>query len=136
MAKYDFGGGCACGVQKHCDCDQASAEDLRNNIPSPQLSPDGKTLRCPQCTRTWSPGEDPGCDRCKKLWDRIDALEGKHTFIRTEILPPTSLPDGVIGSTYNAEVDLSNIGVTPRPEHLPEDELDIDDELGIKPLID
>lgn len=27
MAKYDHGGGCACGLSRFCDCSQATAQD-------------------------------------------------------------------------------------------------------------
>lgn len=30
MATYDFGGGCSCGLQRYCDCMNATLDDLRN----------------------------------------------------------------------------------------------------------
>lgn len=30
MAKYDHGGGCACGLSRFCDCSQATAQDKKD----------------------------------------------------------------------------------------------------------
>lgn len=171
MAKYDHGGGCACGLQKHCDCEHATVESLQHHIPEPALSPDGNTYWCHQCTRMWKPGEDPGCDRCRKIWDRIDQLKLKEGLARQPINRPSVRYDQngeLVPYITNpcSEIPLSNITnpvcancgnkmrtlgslccslscdeaytdqLRRQAETFAEDDLDIDQELGNKPLID
>lgn len=41
MAKYDHGGGCACGLQRECNCNEGQpvATPANDNLPQPSLSP-------------------------------------------------------------------------------------------------
>ncbi|WP_245422901.1 hypothetical protein [Rhizobium sp. S9] len=35
MAKYDHGGGCACGLQRECNCQNSSTPPANDNTPAP-----------------------------------------------------------------------------------------------------
>lgn len=82
MAQFDQGGGCACGTNKHCNCDYATAEDLRSNLPKINITKGTNIHSCQLCNKAWFSGEKPPCSKCNLLWDRIDKLEGKdnHRF--------------------------------------------------------
>lgn len=106
MAKYDQGGGCACGVKKLCDCPEATREDLLQGLCTPRLLQNGQYY-CDIIKQSWKPGTRLVCAKCDKIRKRLDNHDykpGHGTF-------------------------FTNVPQHPE-ENLPEDDLDLDLDLN------